>query len=151
MRTSGAKWKKNLAASLLLCVGLAHAVWPQRISLDWPSVSLLITGILILFSQKAMELLPYIKRLKLGEAEIEIQEKLRDLNAAVTQLEENPQKTPRSITVEHPKDTNLETTILDLATKDKGAALVRLAIEIEKMMAFWCKELGLKLSQPTWR
>ncbi len=145
-------WKAPLGGTLLIGFALAHSVWPQRVSLDWPSTSLLLTGVLLLFSRKVMALLPYIKKLKLGEVEIEIQEKLRDLAATVNQLEESPLKRPHaSASVGRLTDTSVEATILDLATKDKSAALVRLAIEIEKEMALRCKELGIELPRPTWR
>jgi hypothetical protein len=44
-----------------------------------------------------------------------------------------------------------ESMISDLAAKDKGAALVRLAIEIEKEMVLLNQSLGLELRRPTWR
>lgn len=143
-----------LAGLLLVSVGVAHAIWPQRLSLDWPTVALLISGFLFCFSNRVAVLLPYVKKLKLGEAEIELQEKLSDLRANVEKLEEKapPREVYKArLNVEHIADTSVESTILDLATKDKGAALVRLAIEIEKEMALLCKELGITLQRSTWR
>jgi hypothetical protein len=77
-----------------------------------------------------------------------------DLRANVEQVEEKPP--PREahkdrLNVERIADTSMESTILDLATRDKGAALVRLAIEIEREMALLCKELGITLQRSTWR
>lgn len=60
---------------------LAHAIWPQKITFDWPSVTLIIAGMLLCFAGRVSALLPYVKKLKVGEAEIELQEKLGDLRA----------------------------------------------------------------------
>ena len=145
-------WKEALAGFLIIGFTLAHSVWPQHVSLDWPSVSLLIVGVVLLFSRKATALLPYIKKLKLGEVEIEIQEKLRDLNTTVEQLKKSPWKWSHAwINVDRLTDTSVESMVLDLATKDKSAALVRLAIEIERELALLSKDLGSKSDRPTWR
>jgi len=146
---------KTLAAGLVLVgLGVAHSIWPQRVSLDWPAVALLITGVLFCFSKQVAALLPYVKRLKVGDAEIEIREKLSDLRANVEQLEKEAPKIEAPLT--HSKaetfaDTAAVSLILDLATKDKSAALVMLAVEIEKEMAQLCKALGIELRSPTWR
>jgi hypothetical protein len=145
-------WKAPSAGLLLIAFGIAHSVSPRYVSLDWPTVCLLIAGVLLCFSRRSMALLPYIKRLKLGEAEIELQEKLTDLAATVRALEEGPKGTQQSnLAAEQLTDTALESTILDLAAKDKSAALVRLAIELEKEMVLLCKEIGIELRRPTWR
>jgi len=80
--------------------------------------------------------LPYVKRLKLGQAEIELQEKLGDLSKNVKQLEDAPEKAIHhaSPTTTDVSETSIESTILDIASKDKAAALIRLGIEIEKRL-----------------
>lgn len=146
--------KTLLAGLLLVSTGIVHSIWPQRLSLDWPTVTLLIVGLLFCFSDKVVALLPYVKRLKLGEAEIELQAKLSDLRANVEQLEEEtPAREERRapLNAQRIEDTTVESAILDLATKDKAAALVRLAIEIERQMALLCKGLGINLQRSTWR
>jgi hypothetical protein len=81
-------WKTLVAGLLLLAVALVHALRPQFMSLDWPTITLLIAGVLFCFSRPLTGFLPYVKRLKLGEAEIEIREKLSVLTADIVQLEE---------------------------------------------------------------
>jgi hypothetical protein len=145
-------WKTPWAGALLIGLSIAHSIWPQRISLDWPSVSLLLAGVLLCFARSSMALLPYVKRFKLGEIEIELNEKLTDLASTVRALEESPQRTMQvHLTARSITDTALESTILELAAKDKSAALVRLGIELEKEMAVLCKDVGIVLHRPTWR
>src|SRR5437867_8044628 len=105
---SGAKnWKTIVAGLLLVGFGIVHSVWPRHLSVDWPTVALLIVGLLFCFSGRVMGLIPYVKKLKVGDAEIELQEKLRDLRANVEQLEEEvPQKQRKApLNVEHIADT----------------------------------------------
>ena len=143
---------KSLVTGLLLVgFAIAHSIWPQRVSLDWPTVALVIVGVLLCFSRRAMALLPYLKRLKVGEAEIELQEKLSDLRANVEQIEEEVPHRRAHTSVDRIVDTTVESTILDLATKDKEAAVVRLAIELEKEMVLLCRKLGIEPQGTTWR
>jgi uncharacterized protein YutE (UPF0331/DUF86 family) len=147
-------WKGFLAGVLLVGVGLAHVIWPQKITLDWPSVTLIIAGMLLCFAGRVSALLPYIKKLKVGEAEIELQEKLGDLRENIKQLDEKgPLKLAAgTVASERAVDEqyDLESRILELAVKDREAALIRLSIEIEKELAQLCREIG-KAPSATWR
>jgi hypothetical protein len=46
---SDSRWKGLLAAGLLIIVGALHAVKPAWLTLDWPSVTLILVGVLLLF------------------------------------------------------------------------------------------------------
>ena len=81
-------WKTFLAGLLVLTVAFVHVRWPHLVSLDWPTIVLLIAGLLFFFARPLAVFLPYIKKLKLGAAEIELQDKLSDLRANVEQLQE---------------------------------------------------------------
>lgn len=146
-------WKATVAGWILATLGIAHSLWPQHLSMDWPSVTLLIAGVFFCFSDHVAAFLPYVKRLKLGQAEIEIQEKLGDLSKNVKQLEDTPEKAKHhaSPTATDVTDTSIESTILDIASKDKAAALIRLGIEIEKRIALLCKEANVMPAHRTWR
>jgi len=147
-------WKTTTAGLLFVAIGLAHAVWPQRVFADWPTVALLALGVALLFGHRISIALPYIKRLKLGEAEIEMQEKLEDLRTNVEQLEEMlPAKTVAKSPAAEASVTgeNLQINILELAAKDREAALIRLSIEIEKQLALLSQKAGLKETGATWR
>ena len=136
----------------MILLALGHAISPQHIALDWPDVSLLIIGAALLFSKELSAGLPYLKKLKLGEAEIELKEKLDDLNTSLNKIEEKPPKTgPTQSIVEKLADTSIESKVLEIAAKDKGAALVALSIEIEKELALLCKKNNISLSRGTWR
>jgi len=146
-------WKATAAGWILAALGIAHSLWPQYLSMDWPSVTLLIACVFLCFSGHVAAFLPYIKRLKLGQAEIEIQEKLGDLSKNVKQLEDTPEKTLRHVSAiaTDVTDTSVESTILDIASKDKAAALIRLGIEVEKRIALLCKEANVMPAHRTWR
>jgi hypothetical protein len=154
-KNAGTGSKRSVATGLLLAsLGIVHSLWPRVLWLDWPAVVLIVSGALLCFSARMVALLPYVKRLKLGEAEIELQDKVRDLNQNIEQLEEvssDGRARHAKVSLKGITDTTPESTILELASKDKCAALVRLAIEIEKEMAQLCSESGANLHGPTWR
>lgn len=152
-RQSMKNWKATVAGLALAALGIVHSLWPQHLSMDWPSVTLLVAGVFFCFSGHVAAFLPYIKRLKLGQAEIEIQEKLGVLSKNVKQLEDAPEKAIRhaSSTATDTTDTSIESTILDIASKDKAAALIRLGIELEGRIALLCKEANVMPAHRTWR
>lgn len=150
-------WKTIMAGLFFVAVGLTHAIWPQKVSADWPTVALLTLGVALLFRHRISAVLPYIKRLKLGEAEIEMREKLEYLRANVAKLEEKvPPKTVVNVPAPGPggageKEESLQTRILELAVKDRDAALIRLSVEIERQLALLSQKAGLKETSATWR
>jgi uncharacterized protein YutE (UPF0331/DUF86 family) len=150
-------WKATTTGLLLVAIGLAHGIWPQKLSLDWPSVALILGGVLLCFSGRMSKWLPYVKRLKVGEAEIELQEKLGDLRENIKELDEKgPKQLAEGVSaaesgqaVEEQYD--LQRRILELAAQDREAALIRLSIEIEKELALLCNKIGFKGSPASWR
>lgn len=146
-------WKTAAIGSGLAGLGIAHSLWPQYVSMDWPSVTLVVAGAFFCFSSHIAAFLPYVKRLKLGEAEIELQEKLSDLSKNVKELEDSPEQVTRRTSAKPTAiaDTSIESMIVDIATKDKAAALLRLSMEIEKQIASLCKDAGLMPEHRTWR
>ena len=136
----------------LLGVGLIHAGWPQRLAMDWPSVALIFGGVLFFFAEQLGEWLPYLKRLKIGEAEIELQEKLGDLRENIKELDEKGTKRLVDATsVVGADQDDLQLKILDLSAQDREAALIRLSIEIEKELARLCNKISFKDSVSSWR
>lgn len=117
--------RRFFLALLVLSVFVAHSVWPRHVQTDWPTITLLGIFILIVASREVSGLLPFIKRLKLGVAEIEMYEHAQRLYQEVEKAEETgPIPAPETAAPEH--------SILELASKDREAAVVRLAIEIEE-------------------
>lgn len=136
----------------LLGVGLVHARWPQRLAMDWPSVALIFGGVLFFFAEQLGKWLPYLKRLKIGEAEIELQEKLRDLRDNIKELDEKGTKRlVGATTAVGAEQADLQLKILDLSAQDREAALIRLSIEIEKELARLSNKTSFKDSVSSWR
>lgn len=145
-------WKAAVAAVILLGAGFAHALWPQRLALDWPSVMLILAGIAVVFSREISKWLPYIKRLRVGEAEIELQEKLGELRVNIRQLDEKGTKRlADAAPATAIEQVELQSKILDLSAKDREAALIRLSIEIEKELARLSNKVSYKDSVSSWR
>jgi hypothetical protein len=120
--------------------------------MDWPSVALIFGGVLFLFSKRIAKWLPYLKRLKIGEAEIELQEKLGDLRKNIKELDEKGTKQLVDVTsVMGAEQADLQLKILDLSARDREAALIRLSIEIEKELARLSNRISFKDSASSWR
>jgi uncharacterized protein YutE (UPF0331/DUF86 family) len=146
------KWKTTTMGLFLLGVGLVHAIWPQRLAMDWPSVALIFGGVLFFFAEQVRKSLPYLKRLKIGEAEIELQEKLGDLRENIKELDEKGTKRPVDATsAVGAEQADLQSRILDLSAQDREAALIRLSIEIEKELARLSNKISFKDSVSSWR
>lgn len=113
------------------------------------------TFISLIGAREFSKLLPFIKKLKLGEAEIELQETVQRLHKETVEAEEDSaQQVPNhlqtfSVANDHSRreSEGSEDSILELASRDKETAVVRVAIEIEKELArlFRAAQLG---SQP---
>jgi hypothetical protein len=92
-----------------------------------------------------------------GEAEIELQEKLGDLRQNIKELnEKGPKKLAEGISTADSgraldEQYDIESRILELAVKDREAALIRLSTEIEKELALLCNRIGFKGSPASWR
>jgi hypothetical protein len=150
-------WKTTAAGLFFVAVGVMHAIWPQKVSADWPAVALLILGVGLLFARRISPMLPYIKRLKLGQAEVEMREKLEDLRINVEKLEGKlpaklvPKAGTKEAMANAEKEEDLQTRILELAVTDRESALIRLSIEIEKQLALLSQRVGSKETNATWR
>lgn len=136
---------------------LPHSIAPSRLALDWPTVVVLAVALFLLVAPELEFLLPFIKKLKIGAAEVELREKIEELAVSVQRSEE-------SVPVAVPKDeagsrlfslfwldqsqrlvgTGIEAQILNLAAKDKQAALIRLSIELEREVLLLHGMLGLR-------
>ena len=147
--------KRLLAVLLLALFAIVHSLVPSRLALDWPTVALLGVALFLSVVPELEFLLPFIKKLKIGAAEVELQEKTIELAASVQQSEKStalsaPNESSElnlflmTAGLQRLLDTGIEAQILDLAAKDKQAALMRLAIEIEKEILLLHGMLGLR-------
>jgi len=116
--------QRHLLAILVLVIVVAHVLFPSRVQIDWPTIALVGILILLVFASKLSWILPFVKRIKLGEAEVEMQESIQRLHQDVKRAEGGIgiESDAAGVTEEH---------ILDLASRDKESAIVRIAIEIE--------------------
>jgi hypothetical protein len=144
--------RRILAGVLVSAVIVAHVGWSSHVSLDWPTIALVGFVVAVLFAPEISQLLPLIKRIKIGEAEIELQESVQKLHQEVEKAEEGTgaqvalwESHPRRAGVAQ-EEPGSENAILELAAKDKESAIVRLTIEIEKELAalFAKKKFGAK-------
>lgn len=144
--------RRVLAGVLVSGVIVAHVGWSSHVSLDWPTIALVAIVVGVVFAPEISKLLPLIKRIKVGEAEIELQESVQKLHKEVEKAEEGTgahvalweSHSRRAAAAQ--EEPGSENAILDLAAKDKESAIVRLTIEIEKELAalFEKKKLGAK-------
>jgi hypothetical protein len=147
--------RRRLAALILLLFVVAHSIAPTRFVLDWPSIAVLGISLCLLFAPQLKLLLPFVKAIKIGETEIHLREQATALAVSVERLEARPSpaQLPAPDAGVAPRtedqykrllDTDVEAHILDLAVRDKRAALMRLAIEIEKELLALHGVLGLR-------
>jgi hypothetical protein len=124
---AAANMRRPFLAVVVSVVLIARFIFPTRVQLDWPTVTLIAVFISLFYTREFAGMIPLIKRLKLGEAEIELQASVQRLHKDVESAEE----------ASHPSVAALgsEEGILELASRDKESAVVRLAIEIEKELA----------------
>jgi hypothetical protein len=84
--TSGTnRWRSWLIATLLLIAGLVHALKPQWLTLDWPSIVLIMVGILLIFVPLD-DLGGIIESLEIGNTKI-LFRKVKRLNESVSRAE----------------------------------------------------------------
>src|SRR5712664_2253749 len=81
-----AKLRKTLAG-VVFVIAFAHIIFPNRVQIDWPTIVLIGICILLIFAPKLSWILPFVKRIKLGEAEVEMQESTQRLHQDVKRAE----------------------------------------------------------------
>jgi hypothetical protein len=144
-------YQRFFAVAILIAFVIAHSLFPSRFGLDWPSVALLATALCLFLLPRFLPFLPLLKTFKIGKAEFELREQTNALAISVDKSEESglqlePSKEPEPAQIREKRlvNTSTEAHIIDLAAKDKQAALMRLAIEIEKEVLLLHGVLGLR-------
>jgi hypothetical protein len=153
------KWKGRFAAArryglagLLFVFAGIHAMYPAKVTVDWPTVALLAIALAVCFMPQLRAFIPHVKSLKVGSAQIEMRELTTNLAESVTKTEESIPPIEVSGISEASKEnqlkrlanTDIEAHIADLSAKDKQAALLRLSVELEKELLVLHGELGLR-------
>src|SRR5690348_15099969 len=136
-----AKMRRYISA-LVLIVAVAHVLSPKHAELDWPTVALIGIVVLLIWSPELAKFFPFVKRLKIGEAEIEMHESVLRLHEDVQKAEELAPQLYIQSNLEAPAAVS-EDSILELASRDKESAIVRLGIEIEKGLVTLLQKAGV--------
>lgn len=134
--------RRYLLLAVILGLLLSHEIWPDRFKLDWQTIVLIGVLVTILCSRELSAFLPFVKRFKWGEAEIEMRESTQQLHQNIEKAEVQAgtsllfhAKSPQLRKNLTDSDEDTLDNILELAGRDKESAVVRLAIEIEKTLA----------------
>lgn len=130
---------RRVVAFIIGAVAVAHIFAPSHVQIDWPTITLVVVAlILAFFWSEIAAILPNIKRLKLGDAEIEMRDEAVKLHEEVEKVERAaviPKQRVPARAQEAAPGGRSEADILELAARDKETALIQLAIEIEKELA----------------
>jgi hypothetical protein len=134
---SGLKpWQSKLVAGLLIVAGILHAVKPAWLNMDWPSIALIFVGLLLLFVP-LNDIGGIIESLEIGKTKI-LFRKVKGLDESVKDAERQQASTESttaqaSFRVSGHYD-NGDEQIEALLSADKEMALVRIGIEIERVL-----------------
>lgn len=156
-RINAPELKAVVSGTILIVVAVIRAFSPNRVLLDWPVLVALCAGIALLFLPQIIYALPFIKKVRWGDKEIEIQARVEVLSEGVEKLKQEP---PSKLSNqgegelelrERLLEDKIESKILELSKYDKESALLRLAIEIEKELLILCRAMDVEPERRTWR
>lgn len=124
-------WRRWLVISISILFILDHQIW-HKIQFD--SITLWFIGIIAFFLMipSPQVIFPYVKRIKIWEAEVELKEEIKELEKEV----EKAQDASISST-DSQKSSNIPTEVEDVlreSSKDPRAALLLLSTKIEHML-----------------
>lgn len=134
-------WKRLLAILICIVFLLDHQIW-HKIQFDAITISLIILITVLLVLPNPQIIFPYIKRIKLWEAEIELKEEIKELGKEIEKAQEaaankTSSATPQTSSSDETapdrsgnQPNNVED-VLIAAGKDPRAALLLLASKIE--------------------
>lgn len=125
------KWQSRVVAGLMIVAGVLHAFKPQWVTLDWPSIALILPGVLLLFLPLD-EIGAVIESLEIGKTKI-LFRKAHSLDESVkrAEIQEEATAKPR---VEAYRETEIDNQIQMLLSADKEMALIKIGIEIERVL-----------------
>jgi len=144
--------RRVLFLIVLGAVILSHIIFPTHVQLDWPTFALLAIFVAVLFWPELRGILPTIKKLRIGNTEIETWESVRKLHQDVEKAEglsvasTGPTVELRATETAVPFERVRR--ILTLASKDKEMAILRISTEIEKELTALFQRSGVGQSPP---
>jgi hypothetical protein len=133
-------WKRWLI--IITCLGLVtvRLIWPQ-IQFDAVTIWLIVIAAFFLIIPEPRVFFPYIKRVKLWEAEIELKEEIKELGREVDKAQESVDKNPELEVAENLTPEVEE--VLRQASKDPRAAFLLLSAKIDHFVRKRLEEAGL--------
>jgi Sec-independent protein translocase protein TatA len=144
------KWQGRLVAVLLIVAGALHAFKPQWLMLDWPSIALILVGVLLLFFPLD-EIGEVIESLEIGKTKI-LFRKVKRLDESVNNAEMQEATTPKPALRAYGED-EIDQQIQMLLSADKEMALVKIGVELERILAELYQKAGgdIPRTRMTWR
>lgn len=131
---------------------LSHVTFPAHAQLDWPTVALLAIFVSVLFWPELKGILPTIKKVRIGNTEIETWESVRKLHQDVEKAEGLSIASTGAPVELRAAETaapfERAQRILTLASKDKEMAILRISTEIEKELTALFQRAGVGQSPP---
>ena len=134
-------WKRWLI--IITCLGLVAVrfIWPH-IQFDAVTIWLVVIAAFFLINPDPRAFFPYVKRVKLWEAEIELKEEVKELGKEVDKAQESVGKNPE---LEISKNLTPEVDeVLHVAARNPRAALLLLSAKIDHQAKRRLMEAGLK-------
>jgi len=138
-------WKRWLI--IITCLGLvaARLIWPH-IQFDAVTIWLIAIAAFFLIIPDPRALFPYIKRIKLWEAEIELKEEVKELGREVDKVQESVANKP-GVELSKSLSPDVEE-VLRESSKDPRAALLLLSAKIESQVKKRLQEANLNFRYP---
>lgn len=133
-------WKRWLIIAISLGLLIVHLIEP-RIQFDATTIWLIAIAAFFLIIPDPSILFPYIKRIKLWEAEIELKEEVKELGKEVDKVQESVANKP-DVQVSNSLPPEVEE-ILRESSKDPRAALLLLSAKIESQVKNRLQEAGI--------
>ena len=131
-------WKRGLVICVCILFLLDHQLW-HKIQFDAVTISLIVIIAVFLSLPNPQIIFPYIKRIKLWEAEIELKEEIKELGKEVEKAQAavahipilGPSQTPSTKQEQSNNQLRNVEDVLIAAGKDPRAGLLLLGINLE--------------------
>ncbi len=138
-------WKRWLI--IITCLGLVavRLIWPH-IQFDAVTIWLIVIAAFFLIIPEPRVFFPYIKRVKLWEAEIELKEEVKELGREVDKVQESVASKP-GVEVSKSLSPDVEE-VLRESSKDPRAALLLLSAKIESQVRKRLQKANLNFRYP---
>jgi hypothetical protein len=144
-------WKRWLILAVCLVLIVARFIWPDA-KVDTTTIWLVVIAVLLFVLPDLKALAPFIKRIKIGEAEVELKDQIQKLSSEVAKAEEASQKLetkqPRPDTT---KKVSIEIdSVLESLQQDPRATLLLLSSRIERHLRDRLEEAGVSAVDRTY-